>query len=386
MEESLEELLQLLKNASVRASCPGELYHNGVRGPCIVTIEKGPLSLKGVVFYATLESLDKAAVEAAKARIDHKAHLAMIIVEGEPGDRERRLLEAMGIAVVSGKARIEEAPEETYYIEPRLESPEDALERAKPAGRGLLTGVLSGRQKVELLGYKWAYLRIRCYDIMLNASDLVPEALEAMEVSLCFETATGSLVEYSGSGLILSDILVRIGEIEEEPVEVIKYLARAGRANMNEIAEVVGGIERAKVVVDLLAEFGLVEVDPDGTVRLVVTGIDEYSSPKEKLLSLARKGAPSCGKTIEVGEVIERLDEIVGSLGKLRRIANIYYPVLVGVFRKHRDSKTIDVAVILDGVTGRRMEDLEDAIAGTSAVLILDSIIEEIASGSGREC
>ncbi len=351
-----------------------------------MTIEKGPLAIKGVVFYAAVDSLDKAAVEAAKARIDNKAHLAMIIVEGEPGEKERRLLEAMGIVLVSGKTRVEEAPEEAYYIEPRIEDPESVLEKARPSGRGLLTGVLSGRQRVELLGYKWAYLRVRCYDIMLNASDVVPEALEAMEVSLCFEAATGSLVEYSNNGLVLSDILVRIGELEDEPVEVIRHLAKAGRANLSEIAEIVGGLERAKVVVDLLSEFGLVEVDPDGTVRLVVAGIEEYSSPKEKLLSLAKRGSPGCGKIIEVDEVIERLDEIVGSLGKLRRIANIYYPVLVGVFRKYRDSKTIDVAVILDGVTGRRMEDLEDAIAGTSAVLILDSIIEEIASGSRGEC
>ena len=387
MEESLEELVQLLRSASIKASCAGELYHNGVKGPCIITIERGPLSLKGVVFYAKAENLDKAVLEAAKARIDNKAHMALIIVEGEPGERERRLLEAMGIAVIAGKPVIEEAPEEEYHIRPRIREPEKALERAKPSSRGLLTGVLAGRQRVELLGYRWAYLKVRCYNIILNASDLVPDALEALEVILCFETATGSLVEYSPEeGLVLSDILVRVGELEEEPVEVIKYLAKAGRANISEIADIVGSVERARVVIDILSEFGLVEVDPDGSVRLIVAGIDAYNSPQEELFSMAEPGAPTCGKTLEVQEVVDRLDEIVGSLGKLRKIVNLYYPVLIGVFRKYKDSRTIDVAVIIDGVTGRRMEDVEDAIAGTSAVLILDNIIEEIVSGSRDEC
>ena len=386
MEENLEELIQLLRSASIKASCPGELYHNGVRGPCIITIEKGPLAIKGVVFYAKADSLDKAALEATKARIDNKAHLALIIVEGDPGEREKRLLEAMGIAVITSRIVVEEVAEEEYHIKPRISEPEKVLEKAKPSPRGLLTGVLAGRQRVELLGYEWAYLKVRCYNIILNASDLVPDALEALEVTLCFETATGSLVEYSEDGLLLSDILVRVGELEEEPVEVIKYLARAGRANISEIADIVGSIERARVVIDILSEFGLVEVDPDGTVRLVVAGIDAYNSPHEKLFSIAEPGRPDCGKVLEVEEVVDRLDEIVGSLGKLRKVTNLYYPVLVGVFRKYKDSRTIDVAVIVDGITGRRMEDVEDAIAGTSAVLILDNIIEEIASGSREEC
>jgi len=391
--DTLESFSEALSAAGFRVSCRHPYaYHEGLKGPCLAEGRLGPVPVR-VVFFHAPNGVDADMLRrVAASRVAEEADLAVVIARDTP-EIVRSAARLLGVLVLDEEAMgAEEEAVEALVAEPVISEEEaERIFKTKVLNslKGLLGGVFGGK-RVEYLGHSLAFLRLRCYKLALHAADYVPEALETMETSVCFETASGSLVEYTSSGLELSDILVRLGELEEESIEVVHVLARSPSASLAEIAEHVGSFEKARVIVELLAEFGLVEIGPDESVRLVVPIPEDYRDPLNALLesgiTRVHPGKPDCESILGLDEIAEKLDSIMSALGRIEDIKELYYPLYVGVFRKHKDSRYIDVATIVDGITGRRSEDIEEMLAGSPAVFKLDSIIVKVARGSRPEC
>jgi len=392
--DTLESFSEALSAAGFKVSCRHPYaYHEGLKGPCLAEGRLGPVPVKVVIFHAPSGVNADMLRRIAASRVAEEADLAVVISRGTP-EIVRSAARLLGVLVLDEGAMGEEAEEavESLVAEPavsEVEAEEIFKSKILHSLRGLLGGVFGGR-KVEYLGHSLAFLRLRCYRLALHAADVVPEALETMEASVCFETASGSLVEYTSGGLELSDILVRLGELEEESIEVVHLLARSPSASLAEIAEHVGSFEKARVIVELLAEFGLVEIGSDESVRLVVPIPEDYRDPLTALIESGatriHSGRPDCESIIGLEEIVEKLDAIMPALGRIEEVKDFYYPIYVGVFRKYKDTRYIDVATIIDGITGRRSEDIEEMLAGSPAVFKLDSIIVKVARGSKPEC
>ncbi len=386
MDQALSSIVESLKAQGARVRCKGPSY-NGVTGLCIADVSIGGIPLR--VLIVGVKSATPHTVKAVlEEKVDEDAHIAVLVAREPVDETVAELLAGIaGLVVVPeslirGEAR-EEAP---VYVIPHVVNRSDAEKvfrgRILSSLKGFL-GVFS-QKKIEFVAASEAYLRLRCYKLTIHVIDEVPEALEAAEASLCFETASGSLVEFDEEeGLRVSDVLVRLGELEDETIEVIQLLAKNRTASIAEIAEHVGSFEKARVIVEILAEFGLVEFTSDEAVRISLPTLAEYRASMDRLLSLARRSEkPSCEDVLGLEEVADKLDRIVGAFGSIEEVADIYYPLYVGVFKKYKDSKSIDVAIILDGVSGERMEDLEELIASSPAVFKLDDIINRINRGA----
>ncbi len=389
------DIVEELFGDNGRVQCKRPLPRlNGVYGPCIAEVRAGPVTLRLLVF-TSQNGLDAATVrKVASYKISEGADAAIILVKGEVDPAIQELAQVLGVRIAAPKAELEKEAivERDYTIESRV-APEQAerIFRTKilQSLRGILGGVFTGR-RVEYAGMAHSHVWVRCYKTTLHAADVAPEAIEAVELTVCFEMASGSMVEYDrGRGLVVGDVLVRLGELDDEVIEVIRYLSTASPARIAEVAEHLGSHERARVVIDLLAEFGLVEVEPDETVRLTAPLPSEYTPPTRILEEpgvTIIQGKPDCELVIGTPEVADRVDTIVSALGTIEEITNLYYPIYIGVFQKYKDSKRIDVATILDGITGERREDLEEIIAGSPAIYKFDNIIEKVIRGERIEC
>jgi len=398
MVEGLRPIVSALRDAGFRVDCEPRIKQatTRVEGPCRFEGRFGPFKIRGVLLYAA-EPDDAILRELIQYKLEYKAQVAVLAsaVHVPPG--LRAVADALGIvivepekAVADAARRLEEVTD--YTVKARIDRGQaEAIFREKIAAslKGLLGGVFSG-VRVTFEGLVLAYYKFRCYDTMLHAIDKSDEALESEETRLCFETATGTLVGYEDGRLVVYDELTRLGELDDDAIAVLEQLSKIGTMSLNEIGELIGGIDRARIVVDILLEFGLVEVEVGDQVSIAPLELSDYRDlltwlEGEGLLVKGRP--PSCAETLGPGFDEKKLDRIVSALGLVRRVYNVYYPIYIGVFRKRKNEKAIDVSILLDGVTGKRMEDFEELIADSYVVFKLDEIVNNVLSGKAeKEC
>ena len=396
MADGLRPIVSALRDTGFRVECEPRIKQAGprVEGPCRFEGRFGPFTLRGVVIYAT-EPDDGILRELIQVKVAYKAQVAVLVSSSRVPPGLRAAADALGIVIVEPEVPVEARRGEEYEpVDYTVKAVVDVgraeeLFRGKITAslRGLLGGMFSGT-KVSFTGSILAYYTFRCYDVVLHAIDKSDEALESEETRLCFETATGTLVGVEDRELVVYEELSRLGELDEDAVSLLEQLSKIGTMSLNEVGEFVGGMERAKIVVNILVEFGLVEVDVGDQVSIAPIDVGNYRDllgwlEKENLLLRGRP--PACAERLGPGFEVEKLDRVVGALGLVKRVYNVYYPVYIGVFRKAKNGKYIDVTVLLDGVTGERLEEFEELIADSNVVFQLDKIVDRIVTGRAEE-
>ncbi len=398
MASDLQDVIETLRGQGYRVECRpelgGRLAAEGVRGPCVFEGTLGFIPVRGVFVKARSASRDVVR-ELVRLKADTGSALAVLVVEEEAPEPVAALASLLGVILVSG---VPEAPPEApreeaaeYTVPPVIDynaAVKIMSTKIRNSIQGMLGSVFS-QKKASFVGMRMAYLSLRCYDIVLHSLEESPEALETRKTVLCFETATGSLVGFDEEGLVIYEELMRLGELDDDAVRVLELLSKIRSASLNEIVEFVGSSEKARVIVNILEEFGLLEPDLEGFYRIAPLPVSEYTSPY-RLLSdkgiIVRGRPPECMEVLGPGFDISKLDRIVSAFGLVESVSTLYYPVYIGVFRKRKDGKHVDVATILDAVTGRRLEDLEELIADSNVIYQLDRIIDDIVSGSAKQC
>lgn len=390
------DIVEALRDKGFRVACEPEaisptLRRRVLQGPCLFSGTLGPLRIKGVlvlVDYTTSEVVK----ELAMVRLKKGVPLALVVSRDPPPRELVELASIMGVGVVQAefKPPSESGPVE-YVILPEINE-EAARKIFETKVRSSLTGIFGGvlsSKKVVFAGSRLAYIVIACYDVLLHIREH-GEVLEAQRSSLCFETATGSLVGVEKGRLRVREEFSRLGELNEEAIRILEIIAGGGRVTMAEIVEHFGDPERARMLVDFLVELGLVEPDYEGFFHVVEPRIEDYVSLKEYYAGKGKlvEGRPAkCARVIEPVFDLSILDRIVKAFGLVETESLVYYPIYVGVFRKYKNHKKyVDTAVIIDGVTGERLEDLEEILVDSNAIYQLDQIIEEVARNAKAEC
>ena len=244
-------------------------------------------------------------------------------------------------------------------------------------------GSLAGR-KVEFMGLEHAYLPFRCYNILYNRRFEGEGDLAATEAEYCFELATGSLVALEDDRITVTSFM-ELGELDEVVITAYEYIGRKGEASIDELAEILGSADRAEIVVRMLVDYGLLE--PVGLNTYVPRGPEETSNMVKYFLErrLAVEGRPPrCSRILGPGIDVEVLDRIVRVWGAVRQVWDLYLPVYIGVFRKHKGREGVEIAAIIDAVWGKRLEDIEELIGSSSIIYIIDEIINEIIEGKKK--
>ncbi len=392
----MEDLIEDLRKKGFQIACEPELLSNGARkrvlsGPCFFSGTLGSLLLRGVfvvVDYATSDVIRDLTV----IRMKKGVPLAFVIARDPPPRELELLATALGVGIIHGELRaiVPERVEE-YIVLPGIDA-EVARKifetRVKSSLSGILGGVLSSR-KITFAGHRLVYIMIACYEVLVHMREH-GELLEAQRSNLCFETASGSLVGVERGRIAIREEFSRLGELDHEAIRVLEIIASGGRVSLNEIAEHFGDPERARVIVDFLVELGLIEPDYEGYFHIVEPRIEDYTSLRDYFAGKGKlvQGKPAkCARIIEPGFDLTALDKVVKAFGLIEGKCIIYYPIYIGIFRKFRNhERYVDTAAIIDGLTGERLEDLEEVLVSSNAIYQLDRIIEEVTSQLEEKC
>ncbi len=246
---------------------------------------------------------------------------------------------------------------------------------------------VSGK-KILYMGNALLFYPLRCYRILMKGGS-GDQVLSAEEAEFCLELGTGSLVRFSESnGLRIDTRLGQLGELEDEVVEVLETIGERGEISLEEIAEVVGSSEKAEVIVQVLVDYGLLE--PLGLDTYAIARLTPRRSYRLVSLlgerNLLVEGSPKCGITLEPVVPIAKLDKIVSIFGIINNKIILYYPVFLGVFvKKKGDQRSEEIAVFVDGVTGARLNDLEEVVASGRMIYTIDEIIDNIVKNRIKE-
>ncbi len=315
----------------------------------------------------------------------------LIVKTAAPENGHLSALRHLGIIV--GGAKIPSLREEkvgSYVARPQI-SARDAekifIGRLRSQVAGKIMGTLGG-WKVDYLGLELAYLPIRCYKIMMHRTSKSMGELAAEETEYCFELTTGSLVRLEKEELVVDFSFAQLGEIDSVALDVLKVVGSKGEITLDEVSEMLGSVERADLVIQMLIDYGLLEpvgldtytaVGPRENGNAVFTELD-----KRKLLIQGRP--PKCSWVLGPGVDPAKIDTIVGVWGKIRQKADLYIPVYIGVFRKRKGEQGIEVAVLIDAIWGKRLEDFEEIIASSKVVYTVDEIISAVLEHKTEEC
>ena len=295
----------------------------------------------------------------------------------------------LGIKLLTGETKIREAPIKSIVIRPQIDA-NTARKIFEEKVRGQIAGFvgsLSGR-KATFIGMELAYLPIRCYRVLYNKRFSGSEELAIQDMDYCFELATGSLVLLDGEELSVDYSFSQLGELDETVVAAYELIGEKGEVSLDEISEILGSVERAEIVLRMLLDYGLLELV--GMNTYVPQGPSERSGLLDYFFrkGLAVEGRPPrCSRVLGPGIETSIIDRIVSVWGVVKEKVDVYFPVYIGVFKKKKKGdEGLEIATIIDAVWGRRLEDIEELVASSKVIYVIDEIINEIINKIEKKC
>ncbi len=350
---------------------------------CIIRVEISGLEIKGAIIKT--EKITPETIGALQyLRVAKDLDFLIVEPRAQPSKDLAEALKAYGIRIIGKEAIIKETlPEEVYTVRPRI-SIDEARKifetRIKSSLKGVLESMLYHR-KIEFLGHVLAYYPMRCYQLLLHSQLEEASEIAAEEAELCFELATGSLVKLEDDILIVDTRIGQLGELEDEVISLITLIGERGEISLDEISEIVGSSEKAEIIVQILLDYGIIE--RVGLERFQLKPLEEKISHKVftylKEKGYLSKGRPSkCSLVLEPGIDVSKLDRLVKAFGRVTRIASIFIPVYIGVFRKKRNEHSREIVAVIDGIWGERLEDLEELIASSRMLYKIYEIMNEL--------
>ncbi len=347
-----------------------------------------PLETLGVTIKGGLVRTSKINADLINAlqhlRASKKLDFIVVETDIEIDDELAQILLLQGIRIVSRvERRIKEWISEVYTVKPRIgyeEARKIFVTQVKSSMQGMLGSMLS-HKKIEFQGLALAYFPLKCYQLLLhshvdNAGEIVAE-----EAELCFELATGSLMRLEDDTLYIDPRVGQLGELEEEVVNILALIGERGEISIDEISEIVGSIEKAEVIVQILIDYGLLE--HIGLDKFKIRFIEEkrehklYSFFRDKGLLI--EGRPSrCSLVLDPEIDLDKLDKIISVFGRIIKTIMLYLPIYIGVFKKGKNDQTREIVAIIDGLWGERLEDLEEIIASSRMLYRIYEIMNTI--------
>ncbi len=253
-----------------------------------------------------------------------------------------------------------------FHVKPKIDM-ETAVKQAK-CERGIF-GSCKGVHKATILGY----LPIYEYKVSLESPSKGDSQIEFIESDVDFESIRGSMVSVDDEGTLkLENILVNIGDLSFEVVEVARYIAEHGPLTREELSEIVSIDERKlERIILVLMDKMLIDVYGDTyAIRpLSLPGKYKSVSAKHRL----ENGIPTDGEILHAIVSPEKLEYLLEAFGTVHEAKLIYYPLYINVYEK---KKGIYRVRLVDGNTGKRLTDFEELLEHTDDIRRIVSKIE----------
>jgi hypothetical protein len=397
--DAVKVLVELLRRKGFIVECK-----DGVRGAsgtiwrvdCVFSKNYSVFTLNGIILSSHAPPTISLVEHAYTIKNDTGSD-KMVVVVPEPGDKPiKSLAKKLGVVILTPhqirETRVVEeerelGPLETFHLNPVVKGVEVVEQAEKGAGLHSLLGSIFQGRRHKVLGARVAYIPLLCLHGFVHTLDKEPESLEAEESSLCFDMVSGSLVSMDEGSITIVEEWSKLGELSEDAIEVLNRVGSMGTCSLSSLEEALKN-EDLELIIELLQDYSLLDNVGGDNYRVAKPPLDNYVSPVEavrgKGLELL-KGAPSCGSSFPALVGSEKIERIVEIHGFFRDKAIIYYPVYVVVTLKEKTGKRIETAMMFDGVSGRRIEDFEEVIAETPAIIEVDKIINDVVERGGVE-
>lgn len=397
---AVKSLVELLADKGFTVECK-----DGVRGAsgtlwkvdCVFSKDYSVFVLNGIIL-SSPDPPTLSLIEHAFTIKNDTGSDKVIVVVPEPGDRSiKSLARKLGVAILTPSTieraylrageELEWRPLEVFHAPPLVRgSSVVGLVEKGTILHSFLGSLFQGR-RYRVLGARVAYIPLLCLHGFVHTLDKEPETLEAEESSLCFDMVSGSLVSVDEESITIVEEWSKLGELSEDAIEVLRYLGSMGTCSLSGLEEALKK-EDLELVIEVLQDYGLVDNVGGDNYRVAKPPLEGYVSPLEAVRGKQAKlvkGLPGCGTTFPALVGSDKLEKIVGVHGLFKERAVVYYPVYVVVVLKERAGKRIETAIMFDGLSGKRIEDFEEIIAETPAVIDVDKIINDVVERGGVE-
>ena len=397
---AVKSLVELLSEKGFTIECK-----DGIRGAsgtiwkvdCVFSKDYSVFKLNGVII-SSYDPPTISLIEHAYTIKNDTGSDKIVVVAPDPGDRPiKSLAKKLGVVILTpsliSKARLraveesEWGPLETFHLLPLVKGSDvvEAAERGAPLYS--ILGSIFQSKKYKVLGARVAYLPLLCVHGFVHTLDKEPESLEAEESSLCFDMVSGSLVSMEEDAITIVEEWSKLGELSDDAIEVLTHIGSMGTCSLSSLEESLRK-EDLELIVEVLQDYGLLDNVGGDNYRVAKPPLEDYIPPtqaaKEKGVEPV-KGFPKCGTSFPALVGSDRIERIVGVHGLFREKAIVYYPIYVVVILKEKAGKRIETAMMFDGLSGKRTEDLEEVIAETPAIIEVDKIINDVVENGGIE-
>ncbi len=379
----LKRVTSILETRGFNVECNGKI--RGASGSywdiqCIGSLSIGPAIIR--IGVAAASTVDSNAVEYyLSAKNDLALDKVIVVSKTRPPEELVRLALRLGISLVHG-AEVEAEPRagergRTLYIHPQI-TMEEVLERIRT---GRIKGIkpvipILGRRK-SILGSRLLLYPLLCLKGTIHAHLSGEGAIATREVDLCFEAGSGSLVSMEEHGLSIVWEWGQLGEIEDTAVDVLVVIGEIGTVSLTQLKEHFSDMD-VELALSVLEEYGLIDRLGGDMYTIARPPIHGYKSPMVELRELVEEKHPESGCARTLDSMVDpiKLRRIVESIGTVEEEATLYYPVYMVVVEDERSS--IKHTILVDGVRGARLDDLEEVVSDSKMVKAIERIIEEI--------
>ena len=353
---------------------------------CIYKINYGILDFSGG--YVLLEKIDSHIIEYyLSAKNDIGLDKILIISKYNTPIDLRNIALRLGIIIydVDEIFRIKKVEKhiesKVYYVNPYVSIENVRVKIVEGKIKGLKSIIPLMARKRQLIGVKLALYPLVCYHARVHASSPVEELIKTKEMHLCFEAGTGSLVSLSDEGLIIIQKWSRLGEIEDDAVQILIHIAEMGTVSLLQLKEHFKNIN-VELALDLLEEYGLIERIGADIYTIMKPPIEEYASPYQLLSKIGKislKEPDICHTVISTKTSIGKITNIVNSIGTVEDHFILYYPLYIAVIGEKNNG--VESIILIDAITGNRLTSIEEIVRDSIVMKEIDRIVEEIESG-----
>ncbi|MCE4610480.1 MAG: hypothetical protein F7B17_00725 [Desulfurococcales archaeon] len=347
----------------------------------LVEITSGPLTFRAGFIDCRGKDPSEALGAAEIARV--KYGLDKIVIVTSPGAAPKIAslnipwIVAVDISTLEGiRSRVEASIEagKVLYMLPRLDV--DDVKRIGERHRGWII------RKGDFAGARLAFMPLYCLLLHAHSIDYTPLYLESETVRFCFELSSGSLVTFD-DGLRLAGFWQKIGELSPESIDVLRRIADLGEASLAELKEEFSDKGDVDSIIEVLLERGLIQPTAPDTYSLASLPTKRLRDPLQRFPGAVKEGRPPCGYSFKPHVPPSRIREVAGLYGVVKEASLVYYPLVVIAYIKKSGERRIEVAIVVDGVTGARLGDVEELLSESPAVAEVDSIVDDIVARGG---
>ena len=298
--------------------------------------------------------------------------LVVLTNEEYVAELRRRLQGERGVKVVSlaeAVSRIELQEAQEYYLRPRITK--DKLQEIINRHKGIIL------KKGEYKGSALLYIPLYNLEVMAHEHGDLSSIMTAERLWLTFDGITGSLIGVSDKGsLIVIEQWMDLGILDKEAIMLYRYIVEEGIVTRAQLEAKFRGISIDELI-SLLIDYNLVDEIEHNVYAARKPPIKGYRSPIEEYFDAMDEGKPEDGVILPVLIDLYLLEHLIEGLCRIEGRAILYYPVYIIIYVKTRNDRPVATEVLIDGITGDRLYEIEDLLAKIRDLKIFDKILEK---------